>query len=225
MPRHPPCALTHLHTPKTFASKDTRYQATTNQEIITTTTHHRRRSPPEDEDHHPAMHREMLASTVQFSRDNQALGPHQHPPDTTDPRQQPHPQETTHPTTNATTTHQQPVWIPGPSPDKTPNQPPPPTPPRLRADQPAAAAAPGPSGPNSVPSTPTPAPEPVPHPTPDEKVSPPTESWSRTRAGHTDDECHVDVPPSSPTLDTYGRESGTHPPPEGDHRKDDEEVC
>jgi hypothetical protein len=31
---------TLTHTPKTFASKDTRYQATTNQEIITTTTHH-----------------------------------------------------------------------------------------------------------------------------------------------------------------------------------------
>jgi hypothetical protein len=77
---------TLTHTPKTFASKDTRYQATTNQEIITTTTHH-----PSTGHHHPktttpttqAMHREMLASTVQFSRDNQALKPHQHPPDTT----------------------------------------------------------------------------------------------------------------------------------------------
>jgi hypothetical protein len=48
MPRHPPCALKHLHTPKTFASKDTRYQATTNQEIITTTTHHQNNQP-----HHP----------------------------------------------------------------------------------------------------------------------------------------------------------------------------
>jgi len=45
------------------------------------------------------MHREMLASTVQFSRDNQALKPHQHPPDTTTETQQRDLQETTHPTT------------------------------------------------------------------------------------------------------------------------------
>ena len=67
--------------------RTTRYQATTNQEIITTTTHHSKTLVPSSEDDNTptleAMHREMLASTVQFSRDNQALAPHQHPPDTT----------------------------------------------------------------------------------------------------------------------------------------------
>jgi len=165
----------------------------------------------------PAMHREMLASTVQFSRDNQALEPHQHPPDTTHAQRQHDQQETTHPTTTPP-----PTPATGMDTQAKPRQDTRPAttthPPHTTRDKPTAPAAPGPSGPNSVPSIPPSHQDRFPH----QQDEPPERNPTHQPYSHptaTATRHHVDVPPSSPTLDTHGRESGTHKPT----RK--QEVC
>jgi len=123
------------------------------------------------------MHREMLASTVQFSRDNQALKPHQHPPNTTNPvRQQRRPRRRQHtpqhPRHHTRTSDRYGYQGQAPTRHQTSHHHPQPA--VLPHDQlQTAAAAPGPSGPNSVPDTPPLRTEPVPHPTtPTRRVTP-----------------------------------------------------